>query len=167
MKFFDSKFTENKLHYIVQCLLATLAIFIVLLLLDFISDGAVIAAFGASSFILFLMPKVKSSSPRYLIGSYFVGVAIGCLCHYLSLIPILDDIKIITDNITIIFGALAVGITMFIMVIVDVEHPPAAGLALGLVFDGFNHTTVIVAIVGIITLVIIKELLKKYMINLL
>jgi hypothetical protein len=45
------------------------------------------------------------------------------------------------------------------MVITDTEHPPAAGLALGLVLDEYNHRTVAVVLIGVMALFIIKTVL--------
>jgi CBS-domain-containing membrane protein len=67
----------------------------------------------------------------------------------------------------IVFGALAVGLAIFVMVITDTEHPPAAGLALGLVLDEYNHMTAVVALVGIVSLSVMKAVLKPVLKNLL
>lgn len=68
MKIFDSKFRSNKTRYTLQCVLAACAVCIVLLLLNAMSDTAIIAALGASAFIAFTMPQVDASKPRFLIG---------------------------------------------------------------------------------------------------
>ena len=76
MKVFDEKFRRNKVRYISQCILATLSVFVVLLLLDVITNVAVIAALGASFFIAFTMPEKQVSKPRFLIGGYLEGLYI-------------------------------------------------------------------------------------------
>ena len=71
MRIFDRKFQVRKTRYLLQCLLLTACtIGVVLLLLNTISDTAIIAALGASSFIVFTMPGVQASKPRFLIGGY-------------------------------------------------------------------------------------------------
>ncbi len=160
MRVFDEKFRGNKAGYVSQCVLATLSVLIVLLILDIMSDAAVIAALGASSFIAFTMPGARISKPRFLIGGYLAGIAAGCLCHYLSFVPLLAQWSVEHQFSRVVFGALAVGLTMFVMVITDTEHPPAASLALGLVFDGFNYRTVVVVLIGIGSLCVIKALLR-------
>ena len=53
------------------------------------------------------------------------------------------------------------------MVITDTEHPPAAGVALGFVLHGWDYFTVIVVLMGIVSISILKFLLKPVLINLL
>jgi len=63
MKVFDEKFRDNKARYFFQCVLATVSVFVVLLILDAMTDAAVIAALGASSFVIFTMPEAQVSKP--------------------------------------------------------------------------------------------------------
>ncbi len=167
MKVFDEKFKSNKARYIFQCLLATLCVFVVLLILDAMTDAAVIAALGASSFIAFTMPEAQVSRPRFLIGGYLVGIAAGYVGHHLSLIPWLAQLSIIQERSSVVFGALSVGLAILVMVVTDTEHPPAAGLALGLVLDEYNHRTVAIVLVGLISLSLIKAVLKPVLKDLL
>ena len=164
---FDEKFRQNKLRYVFQCLLATLSVFVVLLILDAMTDAAVIASLGATSFIVFTMPEAHLSRSRFLIGGYLVGIAAGGLCYYLSLVPSLAQLPIVREIPYVVFGALAVGLAISVMVITDTEHPPAAGLALGLVLDEYNHRTVAVVLIGVVALFILKTLLKPVLKDLL
>ena len=159
MAILDKGFREHKLRYVLQCGLATVSVLVVLLILYGMSNAAVIAALGASSFIAFTMPQAQVSRPRFLIGGYVVGAAAGTLCHYLNAgIPWQTDV---------IFGALAVGLAIFGMVITDTEHPPAAGLALGLVLGECNYLVLLVVLLGIASLCLIKLLLGPALKNLL
>ncbi len=167
MQIIDKKFAKNKVRYILQCLLATVVIFIILLILDAISNAAIIVALGASSFIAFTMPTTEASKPRYMLGGYLVGIAAGGLCYYLSLLPIITNSSFLHEFSYVIFGAIAVGLTMFVMVITNTEHPPAASLALGLVLNDCTLKVIIVVLTGIISLIIIKWLLKPFLKNLL
>jgi len=38
----------------------------------------------------------------------------------------------------VIFGAISVGFSVFIMAVINTEHAPAAGIALGLVINGIT-----------------------------
>ncbi len=168
MKLFDEKFRDNKLKYLIQCGLATLSVFILLLLLDVMSNGVIAASLGASSFIAFTMPHAQASRPRYLVAGYIIGVISACLCSLLAyLLTGNQYFTVFNISSYVIFGALAVGLAIFLMVITNSEHPPAAALALGLVMDSCSHMAVIVAVVGIVSLSLIKAVLKPYMINLL
>ena len=164
-KLIDSKFSKNRIQYISQCALSTLVILSVLLILDTVTQTVLIASFGASAFICFTMPHVKSSGPRYVIGGYIVGTIIGCLASLMTgLVPI-DTLPVETTQ--IIFGAIATGIAIFCMVLTDTEHPPAAGLALGFVLNEWEPLTILVILAGIIFIFMMKEISKKNMINLL
>ncbi len=159
MKIFDEKFRKNKLRYILQCSLATISVFIFLMLLDALSDAVIVASLGASSFIAFAMPKTRSAIPKAMIGGYSVGLISGIICHYL-LVFISNGNAVIPGNLLFaFFCALAIGLTIFVMAITNTEHPPSAGIALGIVIEGFEPLSVIVIIVGIILLAVIKTLL--------
>ena len=167
MKFLDSKFAENKLRYCVQCLMASVVVLVLLFILDAFSNTTVIAALGASSFIVFTMPHIDCARPRFLIGGYLVGSAAGTLCYWLS--ALVGELSLAGLELQphVLFGALSVGLAMFIMVITDTEHPPAAALALGLVIGKWSLKTVAVVLLGVVMLCILKRLLHRKLIDLL
>lgn len=167
MKVFDDRFAKNKARYILQCLLATAAVAAVVLMLNAISNIAVIAALGASFFIAFTMPHADVSRARFLIGGYLVGVVSGTICFWVSQVPAIAACGLVEGYGCVIFGAAAVGAAMFTMVITNTEHPPAASVALGLVLGEWHYLTVVVVLVGIVAVVALKKLLKPVMINLL
>lgn len=167
MKIFDEKFLNNKLRYILQCSLAMFSVFILLLFFDVVSHSVTIAALGSSTFIVFTMPKAKTSRPRYLIGGYIVSIAMGLLCYYLPFLPLLDSIFIVHGSSHVIFGALSVGLAIFGMVITNTEHPPAAGLALALILDEWSCVMLVATFTGIVSLSVIKYLFRSILKNLL
>jgi membrane protein implicated in regulation of membrane protease activity len=61
---------------------------------------------------------------------------------------------------------LAVGIAIFLMVITNTEHAPAAGIALGLVINEWDWQTIIFIISAVILFAVIKRLLKAKLIDL-
>jgi len=163
----DEKFRKNKLRYVLQCLLATVAVGVLLTILDAISDAAVIGALGASSFIAFTMPHANVSRARFLIGGHCMGVVAGMLCHWASRWPVLAEVPLVSGNETVLFGALAVGLAIFLMVTTDTEHPPAAGVALGLVLEQRPWGTVAVILVGVVVLALMRRALQRWLLNLL
>ena len=134
----DQNFMKNKIHYLIQCVLATVCIFIILLVLDAKNHAAIITSFGASVFLVFAMPRSVLAKPRLLIGGYVTASLSGWMCHTLSQLPNIQNIPFVSDGSDIIFGAISVGIAIFFMVILNAEHPPAAGLALALVFNEWD-----------------------------
>jgi len=132
-------------HYVFQCLLATFVVFIVLLALS-LKNAVIIASIGATAFIIFAMPGMVTAKPRNVIGGHTTGLIIGSLCF---LIP----------HSTVFYAALsyslAVGLAIFIMVVIDTEHPPAAATALGFAMSGFSLKTAIALVlsIGVLSLV--------------
>ena len=163
---FDTEFKHHKIRYIAQCMLATLCVLTVLMALNTLSQGITIAALGASSFIAFAMPHQRASTARVMIGGYAIGIATGALCCQLSALPAIGAVPYLGANRTEFFGAIAVGMAIFLMVITQSEHPPAAGLALGFVTDGTDLRTVIIVEVGIVAMYILKTVLKPALIDL-
>jgi CBS-domain-containing membrane protein len=136
------EFRRHWKHYVFQCLLATFVVFMVLLVLS-LKNAVIIASLGATTFIIFAMPKMLTARPRNVIGGHTTGLIIGSLCF---LIP----------HSTVIFAALsysfAVGFAIFVMVVLDMEHPPAAATALGFAMSGFSVKTAAAFILSIVVL---------------
>ncbi len=158
----DPKFRRNARPYIAQCLLATTSIFMILLVLDTVTQTALLASVGASAFIAFSMPHINASKPRYLLGGYIVGTLAGCGAALIA-----DVVVDIIPLANLLAAALATGSAIFLMVITDTEHPPAAALAMGYVLNEWNLTTVLVVFIGVIAISVIKECGRDAMINLL
>lgn len=59
--------------------------------------------------------------------------------------------------------SLAVGASIFIMVVTDTEHPPASGTALGVAMTGITLNVLIVVIVSVIIFAVIHRMCKPYL----
>ena len=66
----------------------------------------------------------------------------------------------------IIFGAIAISLAMFTMVVTRTGHPPATALALGLVLNEWSLLTLVVVLSGIVGLSIIKQLVLPALLDL-
>jgi len=148
---------ENLRRYLLQCTLAGVVVFLLLLLLDAVTQTVLIAALGSSTFIAFVVPRSLHSDPRHMIGGYIVGIFSGCLMAILNTAVDLADLMPAHAAI-IVFGAVATALAMFIMVVTKTEHPPAAALALGLVLNEWNLLTLLVILAGIVSLSMLKRL---------
>jgi CBS-domain-containing membrane protein len=157
---------ENIRRYALQCSLAAAVVLVLLLVLDAVTQTVLIAALGASTFIAFAVPRSLHSSPRCLIGGYLAGILAGALMATLNATFDFSDI-VIAHTSVVVFGALATGLAMFIMVVTKTEHPPAAALALGLVLNEWGWLTLLVVIVGVIALSICKQLILPILMDLL
>jgi CBS-domain-containing membrane protein len=146
-----TEFRTHWKYYTLQSLLATVSIGLVLFFLT-LENAVVVASIGASTFIVFAMPKSITSEPRNLIGGHMIGLINGSL---FALIPHS------TPVLSIIVYALAVGVSIFIMVVVDMEHPPASGTTLGVAIAGFSWSVAIALITAVIVLTLIHRLFKS------
>jgi CBS-domain-containing membrane protein len=162
MRLIDTKFRHHKGRFLFQCTLAGLAMFLILALMTSYSNAAVMAALGSSCFLVFALPHQPTSQPRLLIGGYVVGILVGTLCFWLHrLVPLPEQVGLITPFPHILFGAIAVALSIFVMVVTNTEHPPAAGLALGFVIlDQWRWITPLSVLTGILALCLVKTLLR-------
>lgn len=155
-----------------QCLLATLFMSAVLIALGTQAKDALLGAIGASSLgssfcTVFIVPDSVMTRPRNVLGGYAVGLTMGALCYYFSVFSIwlFPHLPHMVNE--VLFTSLAVGLSLMTMVAVDLEHPPAAGLAIGLVLEPWDQASLIVIIASVIVLSILKRLLRPYLISLL
>lgn len=115
------KFKKLWKYYLCQSFLAAIALFIIVLVLGK-DKMVVISAIGATAFIVFAMPTTASAQTRNVIGGHLVGLGLGTIFYFATLPYFLEY-------------PLTVGIAIFVMVALDVEHPPAAGTALAVVMN--------------------------------
>jgi CBS-domain-containing membrane protein len=147
---------NSRVRKVLQSALATASVLAILFVLDALSDTATVATLGASAFVAFVTPESRFSQPRYLIGGYLAGVISGCLCYSLSGLPTIAQIAVVEKWSHVIFGAIAVGMAILLMLATGTEHPPAAGLALGLVLNGWDYTTVVAIVAGVVSLAVLR-----------
>lgn len=152
IKKIDREFRQHWKNYVLQSILATVAVFIVLYFLS-IQHAVIIASIGATAFIIFAMPDSITAQPRNVIGGQLVGLFFGFL---FSLVPPATMLS------SMIVYSLAVGASILTMVIIDMEHPPAAGTALGVALTGITWEVFVAIVVSIILLSIIHVLFKPY-----
>jgi len=164
MHVFDRRVKQNLGRYLGQCGLATLSILAIMLSLDIFLHTAIITSLGATTFIVFAMPKSYPAQPRSLIGGYLVGTLAGVLCSLLAgLTPWMHTNQTVP---LVIVGSIAVGLAIFLMVITDTEHPPAAGMALGLVLNPWDYRTLAFILGSIVLLTLVKRLFGDTLIDL-
>jgi CBS-domain-containing membrane protein len=158
---FDSFFKKAPKRYIRQSLLAALVVAIILLFFRMLGDFVIVAALGASTFIVFAMPSSITAEPRRLIGGHAVGLLSGALCYFVFLSGYLD--RLITDQevLFILAGALSVGLSIFLMAITDTEHPPAATTAIGIIASGWSYKIALFVLLSALCLSLARRLLRS------
>ena len=162
----DKTFLKKPGSYIIQSLLAVIAVAVILYFVETITQAAIVAALGASSFIVFAMPKTVAAEPRRLIGGHITGIVCGLVCYYGCYSSPTETFFNSNEIIHWLPAAFAVGLSIFLMTIFNFEHPPAAGTALGIVAHEWTWETIVFIVVFAISLAIIGILLKKYLKNL-
>ncbi len=145
----DNKFKKHWKHYLLQILLATLILLFLTLILGR-EKVVTISAMGATSFILFAMPTSAPAQTRNVIGGHLVGLMCGGLFYFTAL-PFFMEYS------------LAVGIAIFLMVILNVEHPPAAGTALAVAINEVSLEVFVTIMVSAVILSQFRWYLRKYL----
>ena len=161
MHLIDRAFIRKPRHYIIQSLLATVAVLIILYFVEVLTHAAIVAALGSSAFIVFAMPHSATARPRRLIGGHIIGLISGIFCNFVILNLLLGQFTIEWEWITWLVYALAVGLSIFLMTITNTEHPPASGTALGVAAHGYSWQTVVFILACAVGLAIIRRLFRR------
>jgi CBS-domain-containing membrane protein len=140
-------------NYVLQSLAASGSIFVVFLILT-TEDAVIIASIGATAFIIFAMPESITAKPRNVIGGHITGIIVGTLS---ALIPHQQTLA------SVAVYSIAVGVSMFIMVVIDTEHPPAAGTALGIAISGFSLNVTAILILSTLALSLIHHFFRRHL----
>ncbi|MHC4460075.1 MAG: HPP family protein [Planctomycetota bacterium] len=144
-----NKFKKLWKYYLLQSLLATAALFVLVLILGR-DKTVIISAMGATAFISFAMPTTVSAQTKNVIGGHLVGLASGAI-FYFTILPYSIEY------------ALAVGIAFFLMVALDVEHPPAAGTALAVVINEVSREAFITIMLSAVILSQCRYYLRRHL----
>jgi CBS-domain-containing membrane protein len=100
------------------------------------------------------MPNNIPAQSRNVIGGHLIGLFYGFLFSFIPHSALIFSILIYS---------LAVGASIFTMVVTDTEHPPAAGTALGVVITGIRLDVLITVVMSIIILSLIHRFFKPYL----
>jgi len=151
IRLIDEKFRQEPGHFLLQSLMAFVVIAAIILAMGALTNGALVAALGASAFIVFALPAHKTAKPRSLIGGHLLCMGIGLLCS----IPFRAGLLEHTTWAQGVIGAAAASIALLGMVATDTEHPPAAGnaLAFAVTSIGWPQALFTLGTIGLLSLV--------------
>jgi len=149
----DPKFPKYWKQYLIQSSMAAGTVFIITILLA--DNPVIIASIGATAFIIFAMPNNITSEPKRIIGGHLLGFFIGSCFAVFPFMHILFF--------KAMWFSLSVGITILFMVVLDVEHPPAAGTALGMTLMSYSSTSVTTILISVFILAIVSHLFKPFL----
>lgn len=146
------RFKENWVNYVWQSLAAGLVSFVVIWVFSELIGLIILASIGSTFFTVFALPNNRTAQPRNVIGSYLICVLIGLACCFIPSASI--------------SGGIAVGTAAFLMVITDTEHPPAAGIALGMALSPsiqLNLTGAVLAVIAAVLASVLKRILAPWL----
>ena len=166
MRLFDQKFRWRAPQYIFQCLLATLSLVVILLVQDAVLRAAIIVAVASTAFIVFAIPHTPAASTRKVMGGHMVAVVLGSVATA-ALRAVGIDTFDADRHAFYIAASVAVGLSIFVMVVTNTEHAPAAGTALGLVIPGWSWSAVVFIVVAVTVLSAARIVLGPRLVNLL
>ena len=110
----------------------------------------IVASIASGCFVIFVMPSSPTAQPKNLVGGHIVELASGSLYTFFAYDAVQPT--------SFIFYAFVFGISIFLMILTDTEHPPAAGTALGVAVHGFSIDVVVAVVMNAIVLSIIARL---------
>ena len=74
---FDRNLPGRAHNYIIQCGLASLSLFLILLVEDAVFRAAIVVAVASTACTIFVFPNSIASTPRKVIGGHVVAVVAG------------------------------------------------------------------------------------------
>ncbi len=149
----DSNFPPYWKQYIIQSSYVAFTVFIISLILS--DNPVIIASIGANAFIVFAMPDNISAEPKRIIGGHFLGFFIGS-CF--AVFPVMNILFF-----KAVWLSLSVGITILPMVVLDVEHSPAAGTSLGMTLIAYSSTSATAILISVLLLAIKGHIAKPFL----
>lgn len=167
MAILDPGFLKAPRKYLVQSLLGAAVVFVLLYFVETVTHAAIVAALGSSTFIVLATPHSIMATPRRLLGRHAVGLAVGTVGHFVLLNGLFASWASRSEVASWVVGALAVGLALLLMTATNTEHSPAAATALGMVTHTWSAATVLFIVLFAVALVLIRWLLRRYLIDLL
>lgn len=153
-------------NYLFQCGVASLALMVILMVIDVVLQAAIVVSLASTAFIIFVIPHSAASNPRRVVGGQLIGVIVGWAAMLFLTLQTDDPAtqsRIFIDGI----AAAAIGVSIFIMIVTDTTHPPGAGTALGLAIGEGTPSTILFVLAGTVTLSTVHMILRPRLTNLL
>lgn len=133
---------ENLKKSLVSGLGGALAIFIISVLGIILKNPILIAPFGASCVLLFALHDSPLAKPKNFVGSHIISSLIGLIMLYLF-------------GKSYLVISIAVGLTIFLMVLTNLIHPPAGANPILIISTSANWNFLYINIVlGVIILLL-------------
>ena len=159
----DPKFRRQYKRYIFQALLATVAMAVILLFVDSLSSAAIAAGLGSSVIGIFINPTGATARLRAVVGGHTMALLLGSVFSFILFAGSIETFIADHSLFHALMMALSVGLLMLVMAVTDTEHPPAAGIVIGMASRDWTPE-VFGAILGALVLLgVIKLALKRHL----
>ena len=163
----DPKFRRRYRRYFFQAALATVAMSVILLFVDSLSTAAIAASLGSSVIGIFINPSGATARVRAVVGGHTMALLVGSVFSFILFAGGIETFIADHSHFHALMMALSVGMLILVMAVTDTEHPPAAGIAIGMSSQEWTPE-VFGAILGATFLLgAIKLLLKRHLRDLL
>ena len=152
-------------YYYRQSIGAFVYMAIVIFILDCVSTqsfvwAVAITSIASSACIVFTRPHAHAAEPRRMIWSYGLSIIVGyCFFHASTWMMPLIGHRLSVE----LFGAAAVGFFIFLIALLDFQHPPAVGVVFGFTIEPWHYQAVLVIAASVLALVMIHVLAKRRM----
>jgi len=160
LRWLDAKFIHRPRIYILQSLMAGLALIGILAAESAITNGAVVAAIASSVAIVFFVPHSVASKPFRIVGGHLSGIA-AALCT-VGVMMLLPDAVVANQWVIHTLQGASLALVILFMTITNTEHAPAAGTALGLATSVPGNSVIFIIsaaiIISIVRIVLYKRL---------
>ena len=175
MRLFHRRTKVENLHLLWQSLIVFVIMFTFMYFLKKVAKAdAILSAIGATSigssaFLAFVAHDTAMARARRMIWGYLFGLVIGMVCSFtLRIFLHCNDFECAaTADGALLFAAAAAFFTMLAMTYFSCEHPPAVGIAIGLVLWDWQWPVLVVVFGAVLTIALLKRFLRPWLLNLL
>ena len=159
----DPGFARNPRRYLGQAGLATLAMLIILIFVDSLSNAALAAGLASSVVTLFVHPSSRIASTRSLCGGHVLAMIIGSGFSLLSATALVKKLMLSAPLMRDLGLAMVVAILIFVMAVTDTEHPPAAGTVLAMATRPWDIRIAGIIIAAVLLLAVVRRLTGRHL----
>lgn len=174
MKVFHRRTRKENIHLFWQSILVFLVILAFMYALKKVSIAdAIVSAIGATSlgssaFLAFVAHDTAMARPRRMISGYALGIVVGVFFSLMFRhVTNCNNFDCHSVNSEVLFAAGAAIVTMWLMAFFSSEHPPAIGIAIGLVLWSWKWPVLVVIMGAVLVIALLRYLLRPWLINLL
>ncbi len=147
--------TRKKIEFILKenvmpAILGGLALFVILFNLEITpANIAMFSSLGASTVILAAFPTRRMAKMRVIVVSYFIASLCGYAASFIPYVPLA--------------ACIGVAVTIFLMLLSDNAHPPAAGMTLSFIFTSAGFLNVFYVVMFVLMLLaLLKVVINMY-----